>query len=34
VGVDLEDLDGDGDTGEAIPAGAYVTGTETIGRYR
>jgi hypothetical protein len=32
VGVDLGDLDGDGDTGETIPAGAYVTGTEIIGR--
>jgi hypothetical protein len=34
VGIDLEDLDGDGDTGEAIAAGAYVSGDETIGRYR
>ncbi len=34
VGVDLEDLDGDGDTAEAIPAGAYVTGSEVVGLVR
>lgn len=31
VGVDVLDLDGDGNTSETIPAGAYVTGNETIG---
>jgi hypothetical protein len=31
VGIDVLDLDGDGNTGNSIPAGAYVTGTEIIG---
>jgi hypothetical protein len=30
-GVDILDLDGDASTTDAIPAGAYVTGSETIG---
>ncbi len=29
--IDVLDLDGDGDTSEIIPAGAYVTGEELIG---
>lgn len=33
IGVDEADLDGDGDTTEAIPAGVYVSGNETIGRF-
>lgn len=33
-GRDLEDLDGDGDTTDAVPMGVYVTGTETIGLVR
>ncbi len=31
VGLDSLDLDGDGDTADVIPAGAYVTGDEVIG---
>ena len=31
AGRDLGDLDGDQDTSELIPAGAYVTGDEVIG---
>jgi len=31
LGVDVLDLDGDGDSTDLIPAGAYVTGTESIG---
>ena len=33
AGWDILDLDGDGDTAESINAGAYVTGTEVIGRH-
>ena len=32
MGVDVLDFDGDENTTEIIPAGAYVTGDETIGR--
>jgi len=31
LGVDILDLDGDASTSDSIPAGAYITGTETIG---
>lgn len=31
LGVDILDLDGDSSTSDNIPAGAYVTGNETIG---
>lgn len=31
LGVDILDLDGDGSTTDIVPAGAYVTGNETIG---
>jgi len=31
LGVDILDLDGDSSTTDTIPAGAYVTGSETIG---
>lgn len=31
LGIDTFDLDGDGNTTETIPVGAYVTGTEVIG---
>jgi hypothetical protein len=31
LGVDMLDLDGDGSTSDNIPAGAYITGNETIG---
>lgn len=31
VGVDVFDLDGDGSTTDPVPAGAYITGNETIG---
>ncbi len=31
VGIDILDLDGDGNAGNSIPAGAYVTGDEVIG---
>jgi hypothetical protein len=31
AGMDTADIDGDGDTTETIPAGAYVTGDEIIG---
>jgi parallel beta-helix repeat protein len=31
LGVDILDLDGDGSTTDTIPAGAYITGNETIG---
>jgi hypothetical protein len=33
AGRDDADLDGDGDTAETIPAGAYVTGDEIVGRF-
>jgi hypothetical protein len=32
VGVDVLDLDRDGSTTDIIPAGAYITGTEVVGR--
>jgi parallel beta-helix repeat protein len=32
LGVDILDLDRDGSTTDRIPAGAYITGTEIIGR--
>ena len=32
VGIDVLDLNGNGSTSDVIPAGAYVTGNETIGR--
>lgn len=32
AGIDVLDLDGDGSTTDVVPAGAYVTGQETIGR--
>jgi len=32
LGIDIMDLDGDGQTTDTIPAGAYVTGRETVGR--
>jgi hypothetical protein len=32
VGIDVLDLNGNGSTTDAIPAGAYVTGAEIIGR--
>jgi hypothetical protein len=32
VGVDILDLDRDGSTTDVIPAGAYITGNEVIGR--
>lgn len=32
AGMDEQDHDGDGNTTEAIPAGAYITGAEIIGR--
>lgn len=31
LGVDILDLDGDGQTNDTVPAGAYITGSETIG---
>ncbi len=34
TGVDVLDLDGDGDTADVIPAGAFVTNTETFGGSR
>ena len=34
VTLDYEDIDGDSDVAEAIPAGAYVTGDEVIGPMR
>jgi hypothetical protein len=33
VGLDEADVDGDRDATETIPAGAYITGDETIGRF-
>jgi hypothetical protein len=33
IGVDEADIDGDGDSSESIPAGAYVSGNESIGRF-
>lgn len=33
AGRDDADIDADGDTGETIPAGAYVTGDEIVGRF-
>jgi hypothetical protein len=32
IGVDVLDLDRDGSTTDIIPAGAYITGTEVVGR--
>lgn len=32
IGTDILDHDGDGNTSEMIPAGAYITGNEIIGR--
>lgn len=32
IGVDVLDLDRDGTTSDIIPAGAYITGTEVVGR--
>ena len=34
IGIDFEDLDGDGDTSETIPAGAFVIGDEIVGLRR
>lgn len=33
VGLDILDLNGNGSTSDVIPAGAYVVGNETIGRF-
>jgi hypothetical protein len=32
LGIDILDLDRDGATNDTIPAGAYITGNEIIGR--
>ena len=32
LGIDLLDLDGDTSTSDTVPAGAYVTGNESVGR--
>lgn len=33
IGIDILDLNGNGNTTDVIPAGAYITGVEVIGRF-